>query len=63
MKKENKIFDWIEAYTVIKKIFCDKCNKECNKDKKLLCIEQFLYIVGNWELAFYERQKNEKNNN
>lgn len=42
---------WIDAYLFIKNRFCQRCEFTCNHERKLLCIEQFLYITENWEIA------------
>jgi hypothetical protein len=43
--------EWVDKYLQVKTIFCNRCEAECNKKRKLFCIEQFLYIVELWELS------------
>ena len=67
MDEENDLFfDWLEAYLLIKKIFCNKCSKICISEQKIICIERYLIITENWEIAFHKRLKDrlkrEKNN-
>lgn len=63
IKNEN-FFNWLEAYKVIKKCFCDRCSKICNKSQKFICIEHFLILVERWEKEFYNKcEKIEKCNN
>jgi hypothetical protein len=51
MEKENDFTDWTEAYNHIRRVFCMRCEATCNPDRKAFCVEQFLYIVENWELS------------
>ena len=54
-EKNDIVFEWVEAYGVIKKCFCDRCSKVCNEQQKLICVERFLLIVERWETAFEKR--------
>lgn len=61
MELKNDIeFDWLEAYVVLKKLLCSECNRECNEHIKIICIEHFLMIVENWEIAYIARMKKGK---
>lgn len=44
--------NWIEVFSFIKKTFCERCEiNHCSNERYLFCIEQFLYIVENWEIS------------
>jgi hypothetical protein len=54
-EKNDNVFDWTEAYNVIRKCFCNKCSMICIEQQKLICFERFLLLAERWEIAFYER--------
>ncbi len=42
---------WPDVYLFIRDSFCDNCEGECNVDKYLFCIDQFLYVTELWEIS------------
>lgn len=57
MTKREK--DWTEIYIKIKNTFCERCEiKKCDKNRRMFCAEQFLYITENYEIT--ERFNNGK---
>lgn len=50
-KNENDFQDWTEAYNHIRRRFCDRCEAKCSTERRMFCIEQFLFIAENWEVA------------
>ena len=57
MEKIAEERDWIEKYLHIRNVFCGRCEAECTKERKLYCVEQFLYIIEMWEISNDGNQK------
>jgi phage terminase large subunit-like protein len=53
---ENDFVDWVDAFMHIRSVFCGRCTEKCTEYRKLFCIEQFLYIVQNWDIARKEHE-------
>ena len=51
MEKQNDFQDWTAAYNHIRNVFCRHCETECTEKHRAFCVEQFLYIVENWEIS------------
>jgi len=48
---ERNTGEWIDVYIDVRDKFCGRCDANCTPERKLYCIEQFLYITEMWELS------------